>query len=191
MKKSYLTLLFIGFTAVFFAQESKETKEARESQEIKSTKYGIRTGFNISNLDFEPAPLFTNAHRNGFFFGGFVEFMLSNSVFLNTEIQWSAEGGKDEDLRANYINLPVQLRFALSNKLTIGAGPQISLKTWQDTDGFETFTFSGVGGLEYEIFTDYFIDLRAVYGFSDILDHSVAPLEATQFMIQLGIGIKI
>ena len=69
------------------------------------------------------------------------------------------------DIRANYINLPVQLRFALSNKLTIGAGPQISLKTSQDSDGFETFIFSGVGGLEYEIFTDYFIDLRAVYGF--------------------------
>ena len=165
MKKTCLTLLFIGFTAVFFAQESKETKEARESQEIKSTKYGIRTGFNISNLDFEPAPLFTNAHRNGFFFGGFAEFMLSNSVFLNTEIQWSAEGGKDVDIRANYINLPVQLRFALSNKLTIGAGPQISLKTSQDSDGFVTFIFSGVGGLEYKIITDYSIDLRAVYGF--------------------------
>ncbi|MDG1660016.1 MAG: hypothetical protein P8H40_01375 [Winogradskyella sp.] len=53
----------------------------------------------------------------------------------------------------------------MSNKLTIGAGPQISLKTSQDSDGFETFIFSGVGGLEYKIFTDYSIDLRAVYGF--------------------------
>ena len=179
MKKSYLTLLLIGFTSLFFAQE------------ISTTKYGIRSGVNISNLDFEPGPLFDNQHRNGFFFGAFAEFTLSNNVFLNTEIQWSAEGGKDESLRANYLNLPVQLRFPIGDKLTIGAGPQLSLKTWQDNDGFETFTFSGVGGLEYEIFGDYFLDLRAVYGFSNILDDSAAPLEATQFMIQLGIGIKI
>ena len=106
MKKVLLASILLLFVTLSF------------SQGYETTKYGIRAGFNISNLNFEPAPLFTNAHRNGFFFGGFAEFMLSNSVFLNTEIQWSAEGGKDEDLRANYINLPVQLRFALSNKLT-------------------------------------------------------------------------
>ena len=60
-----------------------------------------------------------------------------------------------------------------------------------DDKDIDTSSFKKIGGLEYEIFTDYFIDLRAVYGFSNILDDSLVPLEATQFMIQLGIGIKI
>ena len=70
MKKVLLASILLLFVTLSF------------SQGYETTKYGIRTGFNISNLNFEPAPLFTNAHRNGFFFGGFAEFMLSNSVFF-------------------------------------------------------------------------------------------------------------
>lgn len=178
MKKFYVTLLFVAIAAYGFSQTSGYTK------------YGVRAGMNISNLDFEPAPLFENQHRNGFFFGGFVEFPLADKVFLNTEIQWSAQGAKEENLRADYINLPVQLRFEIGDRFTIGAGPQIGLKTWKNNDDFSTWVFSGVGGVEYMFLDDFFVDLRAVYGFSNILDETSA-FEANDFTIQIGVGIKI
>ncbi|MCC1485609.1 porin family protein [Winogradskyella immobilis] len=161
------------------------------SQSTKDVKYGIRAGYNISNLDFDPEAPIENRHRNGFAFGFFAEVPLSEVTSINTELQWSAEGGKSRDIRANYFNLPIQLRFALSENLSIGAGPQVSLKTWEDNDSFSTFAFSGVAGVEYVFTNDLFIDLRYSYGLTNILDDEASPLEATNFNFQIGIGIKI
>ncbi|MDO1500791.1 porin family protein [Winogradskyella maritima] len=179
MRKFIALFLLVAVTTLSYAQENR------------TTKYGIRAAYNISNLDFEPGPLFENQHRNGFAFGGFAEFELSDKTFLLTEIQWSAEGAKAQEIRADYIQMPIQFRYAISENLTIGAGPQVSLKTWKDNDGFETFAFSAVGGLEYMISSDYFIDLRYNYGLTNILDDSLAPFEAKNYNIQIGIGIKI
>ncbi|WP_073087411.1 porin family protein [Winogradskyella jejuensis] len=179
MKKVLLTSVFILFIAFSFAQG------------YESTKYGIRAGVNISNLDFDPSPVNRNLHRNGFYFGGFAEFSLSETTWLSTELLWSAEGAKDENWRANYLNLPIQLKFKLGEHFTLGAGPQIGVKTWKSADAFDTFRFSGVGGIEYKFLEDYFIDVRAGYDFKNLLDENLSPLEATQFTIQVGIGIKI
>ncbi|RNC87167.1 MAG: PorT family protein [Winogradskyella sp.] len=180
MRKYLLIFVLTLFTTLSFSQRSQYTT------------YGIRAGINITNLDFDPGPLFDNQHRNGFYFGGFAEFPFSDTVFLNTELQWSAEGAKDENLRANYLNVPIQVRLAIGDNITVGAGPQVSLKTWKTADGFSTWNFAGVGGVEYRIFDDYFVDLRASYRFSDVLDDTFgAGLEAKQFLIQLGVGIKM
>jgi len=153
--------------------------------------YGIRGALNVSNLDFEPDANFENKHRNGFAFAGFVEFQFSENVSLLTEIQWSAEGGKDEALRADYIQAPIQLRYALSDKLKLGVGPQVALKTWENEDRFNTFTFSGVIGAEYMITSEIFVDARYTYGFSNILDSEETDLEANNHVMQFGIGIKL
>lgn len=171
MKNFIITLVFICSISFGYTQGTNGF-----------VKYGVRAGLNVSNIDFEPSPAINNAHRSGFFFGGFVEYPLSDKISLTPELQWSAEGGKDESIRADYINLPIQLRFALGERFIFGAGPQFSLKTWKNSDNFDTWAFSGVGGLEYMITDEIFIDARAVYGFSNILDDASAPLEATQFI---------
>lgn len=176
MKSFLLSILFLTITTVTFSQE---------------TSYGVRAGLNISNLDFDPDPTFRNDHRNGFAFGGFVDWGVSDSFSILTEIQYSAEGAKEEDLKAEYIQLPVLLRFSLGEKFTIGVGPMLSLKTWKKDDLFETFTFSGVGGLEYMITDELFIDARVHYGLSNILDKDVNAFEAQNTTLQFGFGIKI
>ncbi len=157
----------------------------------QETSYGIRIGYNISNLDFDPDATFENKHRNGMAFAGFVDFGLTNSISLLTELQYSAEGGKEEPLRADYIQLPIQLRYNITDALKVGVGPQLSLKTWEDNDGFSTFAFSAVGGLEYMITDEIFIDARYSYGLTNILDEDLTTAEAINHNIQFGIGIKI
>jgi len=179
MKNTITIALLVLFTSFGFSQAKKDIK------------YGIRAGYNISNLDFDPDATFDNQHRNGFAFGGFAEIPFSEKLFLFTELQWSAEGGKATDIRADYLNLPVMLRYAISENLTFGLGPQASLKTWKNRDGFKTFTFSGVAGLEYMISVDIFLDLRYSYGLTNILDDIAAPFEAKNNNIQIGIGMKI
>ena len=98
---------------------------------------------------------------------------------------------RDEDLRADYLQVPVQLRFSLSDRLTIGAGPQVALKTWKSRDGFSTFAISGLAGVEYMITDELFIDARVTYGFTNILDEDQVGLEAKNHVIQFGFGIKI
>ncbi|BAO77157.1 hypothetical protein WPG_2927 [Winogradskyella sp. PG-2] len=158
------------------------------SQEIK---YGVRGALNVSNLDFDPDATFSNKHRNGFAFAGFVDFGLTEDVALRTELQWSAEGGKDEAIRADYIQLPILLRISVSDRLSLGAGPQIALKTWKNQDGFSTFAFSGIAGLEYMITDELFVDARLSYGFSNILDKDLTDVTAKNHVMQFGFGIKI
>lgn len=176
MKSTVLTFLFIAFTTLSFSQE---------------VSYGVRGGLNISNLDFDPDATFTNQHRNGFAFGGFVDYGITENFSAYLEIQYSAEGGKADELRADYIQMPIMARFAIGDKFTLGVGPMASLKTWKNQDGFSTFTFSGVGGVEYMINDELFIDARVHYGLSNILDEDLTDLEAQNTTFQFGFGIKI
>lgn len=176
MKTIFALIMFVSFTAQTFSQE---------------TKYGVRAGLNISNLDFTPDADFNNLHRNGFAFGGFVDYAFSESVSTLIELQFSAEGAKADEFKADYIQMPIMLRFKLGNSFTIGAGPMASLKTWKNQDAFSTFTFSGIGGIEYMITDELFIDARFSYGITNILDEDINNLEAKNNNIQIGFGIKI
>ncbi|MBC3847953.1 porin family protein [Winogradskyella echinorum] len=176
MKRYLFVLFLVAFTTVSLSQE---------------VRYGVRGALNVSNLDFDPSPTIDNQHRNGFAFGGFVEYGFSEEVSLLTELQWSAEGGKEEAIRADYLKLPVQLRFSVSERFTLGAGPQLALKTWKDSDGFATFVFSGVAGAEYMITDELFVDARVHYGFSNILDEDITDIKVKNHVIQFGFGIKI
>ncbi|SDS29170.1 Outer membrane protein beta-barrel domain-containing protein [Formosa sp. Hel1_31_208] len=177
MKSTILTLLFVAFTFLSFSQE---------------TSYGVRGGLNISNLDFEPDATFNNQHRNGFAFGGFVDLGITETFSTMIEFQYSAEGGKADDLRADYIQMPIMARFTLADKFTVGVGPMVSLKTWKDQDAFSTFTFSGIGGIEYMINDELFVDARIHYGLSNILNEDISgDLEAQNTTFQFGFGIKI
>ncbi|WP_045473904.1 porin family protein [Winogradskyella sp. PG-2] len=176
MKKFVFALVFACFTTICMSQE---------------IKYGVRGALNVSNLDFDPDATFSNKHRNGFAFAGFVDFGLTEDVALRTELQWSAEGGKDEAIRADYIQLPILLRISVSDRLSLGAGPQIALKTWKNQDGFSTFAFSGIAGLEYMITDELFVDARLSYGFSNILDKDLTDVTAKNHVMQFGFGIKI
>ncbi|RMZ51130.1 hypothetical protein EB822_04570 [Flavobacteriaceae bacterium PRS1] len=90
MKSFLLTLLFVSVTSFSFSQEVN--KDATKDQDKKSTiedapeiKWGVRAGFNISNLDFSPDPTFENKHRNGFVFGAFYYTNLTMYCFRSSQ----------------------------------------------------------------------------------------------------------
>ncbi|WP_298761374.1 porin family protein [uncultured Psychroserpens sp.] len=177
IKSIVLTLVFVAMSTLSFSQE---------------VSYGVRAGVNISNLDFDPDATFVNQHRNGFAFGGFVDYGITEAFSVQLELQYSAEGGKADDLRADYIQMPIMARFSLGDKFTLGVGPMVSLKTWKNQDAFSTFTFSGVGGIEYMINEELFVDARVHYGLSNILDEDTSNgLEAQNTTFQFGFGIRI
>lgn len=182
-----LALILISFSG--FSQD-KKTSLQKENNYEPEFKYGIRGAYNISNLDFTPDPTFENKHRNSMAIGVFVEYFSSESLSISAELQYSAEGGgNDEALRVNYIQLPLLFKYHLSNNFSIGAGPQVGLKTWSEY-GYNNFAFSGVGGIEYMLSDILFLDARYTYGLTNIINNN-SSFEARNTNIQLGIGIKV
>ncbi len=175
MKKTVFLLAFLLASSYGFAQGSL---------------YGVRTGVNVSNLDFKDIPISENAHRNGYFIGFFAEYGLSSSIALAPEIQFSAEGAKERNLRIDYIQVPILLKFNIGDRFQIGAGPQIGVKVHEFEDGYKNFAFSGTGGLDFMVTDEIFLSARYTYGLTNIFD-DVMVVEATNSNMQFGVGIKI
>jgi opacity protein-like surface antigen len=175
MKKTIFLLAFITLSTYSFAQNAM---------------YGVRAGLNISNLDFEPNPEFGNTHRNGFAIGFFGEYDLSKTIGIAPEIQFSAEGGKEKNLRIDYIQVPVLFKYRFGDRFSAGAGPMAGVKVWEHEDGYKNFAFSVLGGLEFFITNDIFIDARYSYGLTNIVDDE-SSYEANNSNFQFGIGVKI
>ena len=174
MKKTILLLAFVVCSTFSFSQ----------------ALYGVRAGINISNLDFEPNPTFDNTHRNGFAIGFFGEYDLSKTIAIAPEIQFSAEGAKEKDLRIDYIQIPILFKYRFGDRFSFGAGPMAGVKVWEHEDNLKNFAFSMVGGLEFFITNDIFIDARYHYGFTNVVDNE-STFEANNSNIQLGVGVKI
>lgn len=176
MKKILLVLSFVLFSLHSFSQEAL---------------YGVRAGFNISNLDFEPqVPSgIENRHRNGFAIGFFAEYNLSGDLSFAPEIQFSAEGAKEEFIRIDYIQMPLFLKYKVIESLALGIGPQVSLKGHDYEDGQQNLAFSGLVGLEYNLSDNFFLDFRYSYGFTNIFDDET-NLEAKNTNMQIGFGVK-
>ncbi|WP_242087325.1 porin family protein [Aestuariivivens sediminis] len=175
MKKTLLFFLLVTFSAFYsFSQ---------------GTKYGVRAGMNVSNMDFDPDATFSNQHRNGLMIGFFGEFGLSKSVAFAPELQFSSEGSKATDFRLDFIQIPAMFKFRLSEKFHLGLGPQAGIKVYEHEDGIKNFVYSGVGGIEFKLSHTLFLDARYTYGFTNVLEDDV-PFEGKNTNIQFGFGYK-
>ncbi len=197
MKKIILCTLLLVFSVYGFSQEPTidstqvSTKQKKEGFVFKGVKYGVRGGYNISNLDFEEgsSTSLANKHRNSFYFGFFAYIGLTKTVSLVPELQFSSEGANDERLHLDYIQAPLLLRVRLNNKFHLTGGGQIGLKVHKVDDGIKTFAYSAVGGLEYRINHVLFADARYTYGLTNVFDDHTG-LSGKNSNIQIGIGYK-
>lgn len=109
------------------------------SQEIK---FGAKVGLNLSNLRGDyPTGIDEHNSKIGFQIGGFAEYEINDNLILQPELLFSTQGntygykdyygggsyydGADYNLKLNYLNLPVILKYKIIEKLSIDFGPQI------------------------------------------------------------------
>ena len=160
------------------------------SLQAQETKFGVRGGIGLSSLNYDQSPSFDNDDRIGAFFGGFADIGLSEKFSVMTEINYSSEGAKDEPYQVDFVQVPIQLRYALSDDVKIGVGPQLSFVTWDRQDVLEQYAFSLIGGIELMVTDMFFLDFRYTYGFTNLIQVPVNN-EATNSGFQLGFGIKL
>jgi opacity protein-like surface antigen len=195
MKNIIPLLLLLGFSIYGFSQDNI-LKDSISSQTIKpkepkksGAKYGVRGGYNISNLDFDGTPIMKNKHRNSVFIGFFADISFSKNFSIQPEFQFSSEGAKAEPIQLDYLQTPILFKFRLADKFYFGVGPQVGLKIHKTDDGIKNMAYSGVGGVEYKVNYAIFVDARYTYGFSNVFDDNLG-VTAKNSNIQLGIGYK-
>jgi hypothetical protein len=122
---------------------------------------GAKGGLNVSNLSGIDEENFKTKALLGFHVGGFVTFNLGRNFAIQPELLYSTEGGTiegnniTENIRLNYFNIPVMVKFLTNKGFYVEAGPQLGFRTGElSTDEFESDVknsdFSICGGLGFQ-----------------------------------------
>jgi len=167
--------------------------------EAQESRYGVRVGANISAISSDNIPEELEDGRIGVVVGFFADFALNSNLRIQPELQYSGQGNKEKDLRVNYIQLPVLLKYNITDIFNIQLGPQAGIKIWEWEDNqngntdFGTFDFAGVAGIGVNITDNFFMDLRYALGLSNIFDENNLgiDLEGKSRNIQLSVGYRL
>jgi hypothetical protein len=122
---------------------------------------GPKAGINVSNLSGLSASEVKTKALVGFHIGGYVAIRLGGLV-IQPELLYSTQGAKveqsttSENLKINYFNVPVMLKYITSSGLYLETGPQLGFRTsakFGNEDIKETVKssdFSWAAGLGYQ-----------------------------------------
>lgn len=186
--------------------------------------YGIKAGLNVSNFgggNFDDA-----SSRLGLHIAIVGELEISDKFSLQPEIQYSQQGYTEElivvggpfdpvitdatidfNRRLDYINIPIILKYAVVENLSIEAGPQlgfaISERVTFDGDKVDLsdqpFNYAAVevgiaGGVGYYLDNGLFFQARYIFGLTDVNAEDVVTLDDNSTFnrnLQISVGFKL
>ena len=153
MKKFLVVSMVTIFIAnMVHAQESKSDKR-------EDVQFGLKVGFNHSNVYDTKTQDFSADAKFGFVGGGFLAIPLVKYVGIQPELLFSQKGFKGSGIlqgnrynftrTTNYIDLPIFIAIKPLPMITILAGPQFSYLLSQN-DVFESSLYSASQQKEFE-----------------------------------------
>lgn len=132
MKKTILTVTILATIAISTAQETKTT-------------FGVKGGLNLSSANVERSYDTDVSSLAGFNVGGFAHFKIDKKWAVQPEFLFSTQGFKeylddsgyifDEEVKINYLNLPINFQYIVASKLHIEAGPEVGFLVSGKVDG--------------------------------------------------------
>jgi len=200
--KKIILLSFLMCSFIAFSQETdKEIDVETEKGTYTSTgldtetRYGFKAGINISNYsatNLDDIQDGLNNSRFGAVFGFFVDMHVAGKLRFQPEFLYSAQGAKEEALRADYLQIPLMLKFELTNFLNLQVGPQVGVKVHEFEDNFKNFDFAVNGGFGVEILENVSVEARYSLGLADMFDEDRAPnIEGKNVVIQIGVTYRL
>ncbi len=163
----------------------------------QDASFGIRVGANYSSISSDDIPEDLEDSRLGIVVGFLAEYPITEKLSIQPEFQFSSLGNEDEALRVNYLQLPVFIKYNISEMFNVHIGPQAGIKVWEweDNNGieanFETFNFAAVVGFGANLTENFFVDLRYGFGVSNIIEDDITDAEGNTRNIQLSVGYKL
>ncbi len=176
----------------------------------QSLHVGGKLGANITKID---GVSFDDAYQLGYQLGAFAEIDFNETVGIQPEVLFSqtnsqySEEFKDiyenilspaggDDVKLNYLNIPLLLRINASEKLTLLAGPQFSILMNDEQDlvdngqtAFKSGDLNGVAGLQLN-WGSFRVYGRYVFGLSDINNIDNQDTWKNN-QVQMGVGITL
>lgn len=175
MKHFYLILLLFFSTIFVFGQTSDNPNFNR---------FGVRAGANFTHINFskgEPPSDTKTTWEPGFVAGVYVAVPISNKLTIQPEYLFSQMNSavKENDvlIKLNYLSLPVFLKYQLTKKFALMAGPQFDLLISADGDfgtsknlthDVEERSIGATVGLEIALYKTFSINGRYTQGINHI-----------------------
>jgi hypothetical protein len=171
---------------------------------------GIKGGVNITKVD---GKAFRDEFRYGYHLGGFAEIGLGGKLSIQPEVLWnqyqtradssfsniyqnSVNISNYQDVKLNYLTIPLLLNYKLGSLLSLQAGPQYGILLDQSKnliqngkEAFKNGDFSLVGGAQINI-SKLRLQGRYVVGLSNISDIDNQNKWKNQgFQLSLGLAL--
>ncbi|MEM6718111.1 MAG: porin family protein [Bacteroidota bacterium] len=197
--KKLLLLSFLLCSCIAFSQETDKTEEETDEKAYVSrdteTRYGFKAGINISNYsgtNLDDIQDGLNDSRIGALFGFFVDMHLVGDFRFQPEFLYSAQGAKEEALRADYLQIPLMLKYELTEFFNIQVGPQVGVKVHEFEDSFKTFDFGINGGIGVTFIENVAVEARYSLGLADVFDEDRTPanFEGNNAVIQIALTYR-
>lgn len=158
---------------------------------------GLKAGVNFANI--------TDAsgldNRTGFVFGAFAGVKFGDKIGIQGDLLYSQQGADAaiESIDLNYVNVPIVLKYFITDILHLHAGPQFGFivddnvsEVFANIAEAESFDLSGVVGLGIDLPLGIRADARYNFGLSDILSSTSSEVEITEpgknSVITLSVG---
>ena len=177
----------------------------------QEVKFGTKVGLNLSNFTGD---LDDSDSKIGFNIGAFAEISLSDKFIFQPELLFSSQGAKSEEsdnnfsfeqtLKFNYLNMPLMIKFAASDKFALEFGPQLGFllsakSKFEETFDGETFSeevdikdsvksidFGLNFGASFDVSENIMIGARYNLGLSDITDSEDLKVQNAVFSFSVG-----
>jgi len=167
---------------------------------------GLKLGLNLANQTLSGNGFTTSpSFRPALHAGGYLTLMLSDKLGVQPEILYSGQGAKNGDytLKVNYIAVPVLVRFNISDRFSLHAGPQIGiLASAKDKvgsadaedikDSFKSTDIGIAAGLAVDLPMGLNFGFRFVKGMSNISDDADGTnYKQKNYALQFSVGYKL
>lgn len=147
----------------------------------QETRFGIKGGLNLTNFSGDVDTYL----KAGFHVGGFAEIKIIERLAIQPELLYSTQGARyrldggpdsSDELKLNYINIPVLAKFYVTKQFTVEGGPQLGfLVSAKDRgkDVNDLYKSADLGfnfGAGYNLTDNFAIGLRYTVGLSGVYD---------------------
>ncbi|WP_111684258.1 porin family protein [Winogradskyella tangerina] len=179
--KTILSVVMLALTlSSIGAQEGTKTEESKFD-------FGIRAGYNTYFLNTSGQ----NPTGSGYYGGIFLESELTKKWALQIEANYNYSG-------SSTLQLPVLLKYKISKKFELFAGPQLDFSFEQQNLNEESrnkrWGMSFLIGAQYNINSHWFIDARYTHGLTNqfpvFQGFGVNPIYEKRHAFNFGIGYK-
>ena len=157
---------------------------------------GIKAGANFANIT-DATGL---SNKTGFVIGAFAGVKLNDKLGIQGDLLYSQQGAKFDggDIDLNYVNVPIVLKYFVTENLNIQAGPQFGFVVDDNIKAVltnlaeaESADVSGVVGLGYELPMGIRLSGRYNFGLTDVIKSTstITPVEpGKNSVVTLAIG---